>query len=142
MARNAPSSVEQYIASQPSAAKKTLEKVRKVIRTSIPDAEETISYGMPAYKLHGRTVLFFAGWKEHFSLYPGNNRLVATFAGELTNYKVSKGTIQFALSEPVPAALIERIARFRAEEVAAEAQSKAARKPARAATGLRNRRGR
>lgn len=127
VARSTPSSVNKYIASQPEVSRNTLEQVREVIRCSMPDAEETISYGMPAYKLHGRTILFFAGWKEHFSLYPGNNRLVAAFAGELKNYKVSKGTIQVPLGEPVPVRLIERIAKFRAEEAAAEAQSKAVR---------------
>jgi uncharacterized protein YdhG (YjbR/CyaY superfamily) len=73
---------------------------------------------MPAYKLRGRVVLYFAGWQQHYSLYPGNGRLVAAFKDELANFKISKGTIRFALSEPVPAKLIERIAKFRAKEAA------------------------
>ncbi len=131
MARNTPSPVDEYIASQPAMVRSRLQEVRGAIRGSVPDAEETISYGMPAYKLHGRIVLFFAGWKHHVSLYPGNARLVAAFAGELTKYKVSKGTIQFPLGDPVPVELIERIATFRAKETAGELKTGAPKKGSR-----------
>jgi uncharacterized protein YdhG (YjbR/CyaY superfamily) len=76
-----------------------------------------ISYQIPAYKLHGRPVLFFAAWKEHYSLYPSNARLVAAFKDQLSKYEISKGTIRFPLSDGVPVTLIERIARFRARQV-------------------------
>jgi uncharacterized protein YdhG (YjbR/CyaY superfamily) len=85
----------------------------------MPRAEEAISYRIPAYKLRGRVVLFFAGWKEHWSLYPAGERLVAAFRDELAPYKISKGTIRFPLTRPVPMRLIGRIARFRAKETAA-----------------------
>ena len=91
--------------------------MRSVIRRAVPAAEEVISYQIPAYKLHGRPVLFFAAWKEHYSLYPSNSRLVAAFKDELARYELSKGTIRFPLSEPVPVKLIERIAKFRAKEI-------------------------
>jgi uncharacterized protein YdhG (YjbR/CyaY superfamily) len=84
----------------------------------VPTAEEGISYQIPAYKLDHRPVLFFAGWKQHYSLYPASDQLVAAFKEELSHYKLSKGTIRFPLSEPVPVALIARIAKFRAKEVA------------------------
>jgi uncharacterized protein YdhG (YjbR/CyaY superfamily) len=77
-----------------------------------------ISYKIPAYKLHGGIALYFAGWKQHYSLYPAGERLVAALKDQLASYKVSKGTIRFPLSEPVPVRLIERIARFRAKEAA------------------------
>ena len=76
-----------------------------------------ISYQIPAYKLHGRPVLFFAAWKEHYSLYPSNARLVAAFKDQLSKYEISKGTIRFPLSDGVPVTLIERIAKFRARQV-------------------------
>jgi len=63
-------------------------------------------------------MLYFAGWKQHYSLYPATAGLVAAFGDELAPYKLSKGTIRFPLSDPVPAKLIERIAKFRAKEVA------------------------
>lgn len=111
-------SVDEYIASQPEAVKATLAAVRTAIQRALPKAEETISYKIPAYKLHGEAVLYFAAWKRHFSLYPAGARLVAAFQDELGSARVVKSTLRFALFEPVPVKLIERIARFRAKEVA------------------------
>ena len=103
--------------------------MRSIIRKALPGAEEVISYQIPAYKLHGRCVLYFAGWKQHYSLYPAGDQLVAAFKEELAGYKLSKGTIRFPLSEPVPVKLIERIAKFRAKEVAERQKAKAAKQP-------------
>ncbi|MBC5799193.1 MAG: DUF1801 domain-containing protein [Candidatus Eremiobacteraeota bacterium] len=113
-----PDSVDEYLASQPEAAAAVLRRVRSAIRKAIPQAEEAISYKIPTYKLQGRPVLHFAGWKQHFSLYPATAGLVAAFKDELAAYEVRKGTIRFPLAQPVPAQLIERIATFRAKEVA------------------------
>jgi uncharacterized protein YdhG (YjbR/CyaY superfamily) len=88
------------------------------MRRALPKAEEVISYQIPAYKLNGRVVIYFAGWREHYSIYPAQRRLVAAFKDRLEPYEVNnKGTIRFPLSEPVPVGLIEAIARFRAKEV-------------------------
>jgi uncharacterized protein YdhG (YjbR/CyaY superfamily) len=111
-------SVDEYIASQPKAVQGVLKLVRNIIRKAVPKAEETISYQMPTYKLNGRPVLYFAGWKRHYSLYPASGNLVAAFQDALAPYEISKGTIRFPLSEPVPVKLIERIAKFRAKEAA------------------------
>jgi uncharacterized protein YdhG (YjbR/CyaY superfamily) len=111
-------SVDDYIGSQPEAARGLLERVRKIIRRAVPGAEEMISYQMPTYKLNGQPVIYFAAWKKHYSLYPVTDSLVAAFEDDLARYELSgKGTIRFPLSEPVPAKLIERIAKFRAKEV-------------------------
>ena len=119
-------SVDEYIASQPKAVQGTLERVRSAIRKALPSAEETISYKIPCYKLPGGPVLFFAGWKQHYSLYPANALLIAAFKDELTPYEFNnKGTIRFPLSEPVPAKLIERIAKFRAKELTEGRKAKA-----------------
>ena len=91
--------------------------MRSAIRKIVPEAEELISYKMPAYKLHGMRLLFFAGWRQHYSIYPATEGVIAAFKRELAPYKVNKGTIQFPLSEPVPVDLIERIANFRAREL-------------------------
>jgi len=115
MAKATPNSVDEYIASQPDAMRDILKLVQSTIRKALPGAEEAILYKIPAYKLHGETVLYFAGWKQHYSLYPAGQRLVATFKDDLASYKVNKGTIRFPLSEPVPVKLIERIAKFRAK---------------------------
>ncbi len=109
--------VDDYIALQPVAVQIILERVRGAIRKAVPGAEETISYQMPTYKLPGGPVLYFAGWKKHYSLYPASADLVAAFKEDLAPYEVNKGTIRFPLSEPIPVKLIERIAKFRAKEV-------------------------
>jgi uncharacterized protein YdhG (YjbR/CyaY superfamily) len=111
-------SVTEYIAVQPPGARAVLRKVRSTLRKALPRAEEVISYQIPAYKLNGRVVIYFAGWKEHYSIYPAQRRLVAAFKERLASYEVNnKGTIRFPLSEPVPTGLIAAIARFRAKEV-------------------------
>lgn len=111
--------VSEYIASRPSHARAALKSVRSTIRKAVPAAEESISYQMPAYKLHGRPLAYFAGWDEHYSLYPASGHIVATLKAALAPYEVSKGTIRFEYSEPVPVKLIERIAKLRAKEIAA-----------------------
>ena len=103
---------------QPETAQAVLQLVRSTLRKALPGAEEVISYKIPAYRVHGGIVLYFAGWKEHYSLYPAGERLLRAFKDQLASYKVSKGTIRFPLSEPVPVKLIERIAKFRAGEAA------------------------
>ena len=101
--------------------------MRRTIRAAGPAAEEAISYKIPAFKLRGRTVLYFAGWKAHYSLYPSTSRLIAAFKEDLAPYEVNgKGTIRFPLSEPVPVRLIAGIAKFRAKEVAGGGTRKAA----------------
>ena len=117
MAKNDFKSVDEYIASQPAAVQSVLTQVRAAIRKALPKAEEMISYKIPTYKLHGGAVLYFAGWKQHYSLYPAGAHFVAAFQAELAPYKVNKGTIRFPLSQPVPVKLIERVAKFRAKEL-------------------------
>ena len=126
MAKTDFKSVDEYIATQPENVQAILQRVRGTIQKAVPRAEEVISYQIPAYKLHGGAVLYFAGWKQHYSLYPASDRLVKAFKGDLAPYKVSKGTIRFPLSEPVPAKLIAGIAKFRAKETADRAKAKAA----------------
>jgi len=128
-------SVDHYIASRPEATQTVLKRVRSIIRKALPAAEEVISYQIPAYKLPGGAVIYFAGWKQHYSIYPATAPLVKAFKTELARCELSKGTIRFPLCETVPAKLIERIAKFRAKEVAegAEAKARAAKKRVRPA---------
>jgi uncharacterized protein YdhG (YjbR/CyaY superfamily) len=125
MAKTDFKSVDEYIASQPEAVQGVLKRVRSTIRKAVPGAEEVISYKIPTYKLDSGPVLYFAGWKQHYSLYPASGRLVAAFKDELASYEVNKGTIRFPLSQPVPVKLIGRIAKFRAKEVAEREKAKA-----------------
>ena len=113
-----PKNVDEYVEGFPRQTQAVLRQVRSTIRKALPGAEEVIAYQMPAFKLNGRYVLCFAGWKQHYSLYGSTDPIVAAFKDELAPYEVNgKGTIRFPLSEPVPVKLIAGIAKFRAKEV-------------------------
>ena len=119
-------SVTEYIAAQPKGARPVIRRVRSVIRKAVPRAVEYISYQMPTYKLPEGSFLGLAGWKEHYSLYPATKDLVTAMKGMLTPYMASKSTLRFSLTEPVPAGLIARVAKFRAKEVVRRAKAKQA----------------
>ena len=116
-------SVDQYIASRPETVQAVLERLRSTIRKAVPQAEESISYKIPAYKLRGDPVLYFAAWKQHFSIYPATASVIANFKDDIAPYVV-KSTLRFPISQPVPLKLIARIARFRAKEVAERQKGK------------------
>lgn len=115
------STVAEYLAAQPPATRAVLRQVRAAIRKAIPGAQEVISYQIPAYTLPGGTAIYFAGWKEHFSIYPVG-AVAKALKKELAGRVVSKGTIRFRLDERVPVALIAKIAKLRAKETLARAR--------------------
>jgi len=114
--------IDEYISARPPSVRKTLERIRRVIRKAAPDAQETISYGIPAFRLGG-ILLYFAAFKNHIGLYPpisGDARLqraMAPYAGE-------KGNLKFPLDQPIPYELIERIAKLRARQNRAKAETR------------------
>lgn len=111
-----PKNVDEYIRTQPKEAQKILEQVRAKIKKAAPEAEEVISYNMPAYKIgHGRPIVFFAAFKHHIGLYPLPSA-IEKFRPELKNYKYAKGSIQFPLDKPMPLDLISKIVKFKANE--------------------------
>jgi uncharacterized protein YdhG (YjbR/CyaY superfamily) len=116
MAGKAFKSVDEYVATFPKGTQKVLQQLRGTIRKALPEAEEVISYKMPAYRLGDRPVVWFAGWKTTYSIYPLTGRLFEELKGELAPFKVNKSTLRFPLSQPVPVKLIERIAKLRAKE--------------------------
>lgn len=114
--------VDAYIAKQPEAARPVLEQVRATLRKALPRAEESISYNMPAYKQDGQGVVYFAGWKQHFSLYPITDAIAQTFEAELAPYEVSgSGTVRIPLAARLPTKLVTSIAKARLAEVKAGA---------------------
>jgi uncharacterized protein YdhG (YjbR/CyaY superfamily) len=117
-----PKSVDEYIAAQPEAVRPKLEQVRAAIRKAVPDAVEGIGYRMPGYKLHGKSMLYFAGFKGHYSLFAASGTFFATLEDQLRGYQVQKGTVRFPLTEPVPVKLISRIAKLRAAGIIATAK--------------------
>ena len=118
MAKTAYKSVDQYIAAQPEHGRDALQRVRATIRKALPKAEEVVSYQIPAYKLNGSMVIYFAGWKAHYSIYPATGRVLEAFARELEPYEIRKSTVRFPLTARIPVGLIARIAKFRAAEAA------------------------
>lgn len=113
MERFSPQNVDEYINSFSSPNREKLEQLRKLIKFLLPEAIETISYQIPAYKIN-KNVIFFAGFKKHVSIYPAP-RGVNGFE-ELDQFKGGKGTVQFSLDIPLPENLISKIVAYRKEE--------------------------
>ena len=114
---------ESYISTFPKETQLVLEQMRTTILKAAPGAEEVISYGMPAFKINGSMLVYFAGYKNHIGLYalPSGN---AAFKKELSAYKMGKGSIQFPLDKKLPIALIAKIVKFRVQENLEKVMSK------------------
>ncbi len=112
---NNPKNTDEYISDLPAETQKIMKQLRVLIKKIIPKADEVISYGIPAFKMNGKAVIFFAAFKNHIGLYPAP-RSNEAFKKELSAYKGGKGTIQFPLDKPLPIGLITRIVKFRAAE--------------------------
>jgi len=113
--RTTPKDVDSYLADIPVEARVTLEKLRNVIREIIPEAEEVISYQIPAYKYHGMLV-GFAAFKNHCGFYLMSPALLKTFSDQLKGYDTSTGTIRFPVNKPLPTALVKKLVRARVKE--------------------------
>jgi uncharacterized protein YdhG (YjbR/CyaY superfamily) len=115
----APTSVEDYMASLPEGPRAPLERLRKTIRAAAPEATEAISYRMPAFKDHGRSLVCYAAFKDHYSLFPMSLAVIESHRQELKPYFSGRGTIRFDLDKPLPVALVKKIVKARLEENAA-----------------------
>lgn len=107
--------VDEYILEFENETRERLMAVRKLILETAPEAVESISYGMPAYKANGKPLVYFAGYKSHIGFYATPTGHEA-FAKELSKYKQGKGSVQFPLNEPLPLKLIKEIVLFRLAE--------------------------
>lgn len=119
--------VPQYITLQPKPVQAVLRKVRATLKKALPGAREVISYQIPALRLNDRNIVYFAGWKKHYSLYPASAHVVAALKAELEPYELSKGTVRFPLDQAVPVRLIARFAKLRAQEIASMTPKKSPR---------------
>jgi uncharacterized protein YdhG (YjbR/CyaY superfamily) len=115
-------SIDEYISTFPQEVQEKLQKIRATIREAAPDAEETISYQMPAFKQNG-ILVYFAAFKNHIGFYPTASG-IEKFKEELAAYEGSKGTVRFPLEESIPYDLISRIVRYRVEENLRKAEAK------------------
>ena len=106
--------IDEYIATFPKNVQNILEELRRAIRESAPEAEEVISYRMPAFKLNG-ILVWFAAFKNHIGFYPKTSAIEA-FKEELSDYEVSKGTVRFPLDKSIPFDLVKKMVKYRAKE--------------------------
>jgi uncharacterized protein YdhG (YjbR/CyaY superfamily) len=108
--------IDEYMKTLPEVQAMRLEELRQVIRQVAPQAVETISYNMPAFKVAGKILVYIAAFRDHISLFPANSTLIKHFEGLLKDYSTTKGTIHFDLDTPVPADLVRTLVSVRVKE--------------------------
>jgi uncharacterized protein YdhG (YjbR/CyaY superfamily) len=108
--------IDEYLANVDAPKKAALEHIRKLVHQVVPEAEESISYGMPAFKYKGKPLIYFAAFADHLSIFPTSTP-IAELKDKLEEFKTGKGTIQFTLEKPVPDALIKELLAVRVADI-------------------------
>jgi uncharacterized protein YdhG (YjbR/CyaY superfamily) len=114
------SPVEAYLATLPAEQREALQRLRSQIARVVPDAVETISYGMPAFKLNGRFLVSFAGWKAHCSIYPLTDAFLKAHREALKGYQRTKGSLHFTAEMPLPPAMVESLVEARVADLSGD----------------------
>ena len=127
-ARRKPKTIDEYLAGVDADHRDALQKLRETIHAVAPKAEECISYGIPAFRLNGHSLVFFGAWANHCAFYPGSFKTLKKFRNELRTFQTSKGTLRFSPDKPMPVALVKKLLKARLAENNARA-NKNRRKP-------------
>jgi len=116
----ASSPVDEYLARRPPEQRMTLDRLRAQLRALLPDAVETISYGMPTFKIGDRAIVWYAGWKSHCSIYPLTDSFLRSHADALKGFDRTKGSLHFTPEAPIPEHLVEELVRARLSDLERE----------------------
>ncbi len=119
-----PTTFDECLAAMTPEARAAIETLRRRVHALAPDAVECISYGLPAFKLHGKGLLAFGGWKKHCSLYPMSGRVLSELAADVAKYEVEKGTVRFPPAKPLPVVLLKKILKVRTAEIESKTKPK------------------
>ena len=119
-----PKTIDEYLAGVNADHREALQKIRETVHAVAPNAEECISYGIPAFRLNGRSLVFFGAWANHCAFYPGSSTTLKKFRNELRNFQTSKGTLRFSPDKPVPVALVKKLLKARIAENNARAKKR------------------
>ena len=114
--KRSPKTIDEYLASVNANHRDALQKIREAIHAVAPNAEECISYGIPAFRLNGRSLVFFGAWANHCALYPGSSAM-KEFRNELRDFQTSKGTLRFSPDNPLPVALVKKLVKARVAQI-------------------------
>lgn len=112
-----PSPIDEHLAEVPEVQRTALERIRAIVHAAVPDAEEGISYGVPAFRLNGKAIAGFSASKNHLTYFPMSGATTATLAEDLKGYKTSKGAVQFTLEKPLSEELIRKLLQARLDEL-------------------------
>src|SRR5213080_3344492 len=108
--------IDDYLAGVSPDERAVVQKLRETIHAIAPKAEDCISYGIPAFRLNGRSLVFFGAWANHCAFYPGSSATLKKFRNELRDFQTSKGTIRFSPGNPLPVPLVRKLVKARIAE--------------------------
>jgi uncharacterized protein YdhG (YjbR/CyaY superfamily) len=109
--------IDAYLASQPQDFSQALQRIREIVQETVADADEAFVYGVPGFKLNGKSLVCYAGFKNHCGFYPLSPVVIQSFASELEKFDIAKGTIRFRPEMPIPKGLIKQLLKARVVEL-------------------------